>query len=105
MEIKEYFQLWMNVVFEEQHLESLLHFQYISFAGLLFLFLKAKIGVTRALIFAPASVLVEKTCYTTMRLAAQSCFSTVMFLAVTGMLISWLLYYIFIRDDASCSEI
>ena len=104
MGVQEYLQWWLNLSLNDIDFSIFLDFRILSIVSILFFLLKAKIGVIKALIFSPLSILLEKTMFGTLQATEESFFATLIFIFVTGILSLYVIYSLFIKDHASCNR-
>jgi len=105
METTEFFQVWLQAVLKEMDFASFADLKYLSALGVVFFLLRTKIGMVKALVFAPLGMLLELSLFSTLELTDYSYFATMMFVVVTGIIVAYLIYNLFIRDDSTLNSV
>ena len=101
MGAQEYFEWWMNLSVSDIDFLIFTDFGVFAIASVLFLALKAKIGDIKAFVFAPMSILLEHTMFSTLELINNSYFAMAMFIVVTGLLSLYVIYSLLLKDHSS----
>jgi hypothetical protein len=105
MDVQTYFQWWLDLSLNDFDLSIFTDPRVLSITSLLVFLLKAKIGLLKALAVSPMTILVEHTMFATLDVTGDSYVATLVFILVTALIASYLIYSLLIKDHSSCNEL
>jgi hypothetical protein len=105
MDVQTYFQWWLDLSLSDVDFSIFTDPRVLSITSLLVFLLKAKIGLFKALVVSPMTILVEHTMFATLDATGSSYLATIVFILVTALVASYLIYCLLIKDHSSCNEL